>query len=43
MKGENMRIVICPICKAEWQLRGGMAFESLGRHIKDQHKERRVA
>jgi len=33
-----MRIVICPVCKKEWQLRSGMAFESLGRHNKQEHK-----
>lgn len=38
-----MRIVICPVCAKEWQLRGGMAFESLGRHIKEEHQERKVA
>ena len=38
-----MRIVICPVCQKEWQLRNGMAFESLGRHIKEEHRERQVA
>jgi len=38
-----MRIVICSICEKEWQLRSGMAFESLNRHIKEEHKERQVA
>jgi hypothetical protein len=29
------RMVICPICKKEWELRWGiMANESLARHIK---------
>ena len=38
-----MRIVICPVCQREWQLRGGMAFESLNRHLREEHKERKVA
>jgi len=38
-----MRIVICSVCEKEWQLRGGMAFESLGRHLKQEHKEQQVA
>jgi len=38
-----MSIVICSICENEWQLRSGMAFESLNRHIKEEHKERQVA
>jgi|LakMenE18May11ns_1017448.scaffolds.fasta_scaffold9263507_2 hypothetical protein len=37
--GEKMsRLVICAICKKEWELRWGiMANESLARHMKD-HK-----
>jgi len=32
------RIIICPDCKKEWELRWGiMANESLARHMKD-HK-----
>jgi hypothetical protein len=38
-----MRIVICSVCEKEWQLRGGMAFESLGRHNKQEHKKAEVA
>ena len=38
-----MRIVICPVCEKEWHLRGGMAFESLGRHSKQEHKKVEVA
>ena len=34
------RQVICPICKKEWDLRsGGMAYQSLNRHIKLEHRE----
>jgi len=34
------RQVICPICNKEWDLRsGGMAYVSLNRHIKEQHRE----
>jgi hypothetical protein len=33
------RIIICPICKKEWDLRWGiMGYESLSRHIKDTHQ-----
>jgi hypothetical protein len=38
-----MRIAICPICKKEWQVRGGMVFESIGRHIKQEHKVEQIA
>ena len=38
-----MRIVICSVCEKEWQLRSGMAYESLSRHIKKEHKEAEVA
>jgi hypothetical protein len=38
-----MRIVICSECEKEWQLRSGMAYESLSRHIKKEHKEQPVA
>jgi hypothetical protein len=38
-----MRIVICSVCEKEWQLRSGMAFESLGRHKRSEHKEAEVA
>ena len=42
-EGADMRIVICSECGKEWQLRGGMAFESLWRHLKREHKEQPVA
>lgn len=33
------RLVICPTCKKEWELRWAiMANESLSRHIKDTHR-----
>ena len=33
------RILICTVCKKEWDLRWGtMANESLSRHMKDAHK-----
>jgi hypothetical protein len=35
-----MRLIICPVCSKEWQLRNGMAYQSLIRHIKDEHKEK---
>jgi len=37
-----MRIIICPICKKEWQLRGRMAFESLSRHLREEHGKRAI-
>jgi DNA-directed RNA polymerase delta subunit len=37
-----MRIVICSVCEKEWQLRSGMAFESLSRHIKKEHKVEQI-
>jgi len=37
-----MRIVICSECGKEWQLRSGMAFESLWRHIKREHKKEQI-
>ena len=33
------RQVVCPICDKAWDLRGGMAYQSLNRHIKEQHRE----
>jgi hypothetical protein len=42
-EGADMRIVICSVCEKEWQLRSGMAFESLWRHIKREHKDQSVA
>ena len=33
------RLVICPICKKEWDLRWGIfAHDSLFRHTKDVHR-----
>ena len=33
------RILICPVCKKEWDLRWGiMANESMARHMKSDHK-----
>jgi len=34
------RQVVCPICDKAWDLRSGsMAYQSLNRHIREQHKE----
>lgn len=34
-----MRMIICPICKKEWDLRWGIfGHDSLSRHMKDAHR-----
>jgi len=38
--GYMNRQVICSICEKEWNLRsGGMAYQSLNRHINTEHRE----